>query len=104
MKVAMTVELTARDRYVIAKHYGGRRSRATREQARRFVRGAVSWALREQAGALPRRQRGVVDRLADGQQDRPAEEVMVEPIERQMDLFAGAGIGNGSLIGEGTDR
>lgn len=99
MKVRFCIEVGDRDRYVIAKHYRSGRARATRAQVRRFVVGALTWALREQADALPRRSRAKAASLPEA----PAREAMRPPAERQMDLLAGV-VGEMDMQAKGRNR
>lgn len=88
MKVRLTVAIDDRERYIISKYFEAagepKRARATRDQVRRFVSGAVGAVVREQAAAFKRRQRSTAARLADGTPQRVA---IPRTPEHQLDLF-----------------
>lgn len=88
MKVRLTVDLNGYERYVIARYFGHGPSRASRQQARAFVQGAVRSAVRERADAMRGRQRATARRLAAGDPE-PAERPLRDPEEKQLNLLAG---------------
>ena len=80
MKVRLAVDVDERQRFVIAKYFKDARNRATREQVRAFVAGALVSAVREQADALRPRQRKTAVRLGAG---KPEQLALREPDEKQ---------------------
>jgi hypothetical protein len=83
MRVRLSVDVGPRARYVIAKYFGGDETRATREQVRRFVLGALESALREQTTTLRRRQQSHASRLPE---EHEIAAPLREPDEKQMSL------------------
>lgn len=65
MKVRLTIQVDSAARYVIAKYFGGKRTRATRDQVRRFAASALAGAVAERRSMLGGRSRTVVSRLSD---------------------------------------
>jgi len=95
VRVRLSVDLDARDRYVIARYFGpSGPARATRVQARAFVTGAVRSAIREHADAFRGRQRATVKRLAQGLPPELRGAELRAPVEKQLSLLSGAGDGN----------
>lgn len=92
MRVKITVEVDAADRYVVAAYFrpvatdkkDKVRSRATRAQVRRFVQGALRSAIKEQAGSLHGHTRATARRLREGRTGEP--EALVPPPEQQGSL------------------
>ncbi len=94
MKARVLVEVGDYERYVIARYFAAAaterrdktRTRATRAQVVRFVRGAIRSAVREQRDALPsRRMRAYAKRLQEAAPAMGADE-LVPPVEQQPSL------------------
>jgi hypothetical protein len=92
MRTRLTLDVSAFDRYVVARYFAVAatdrrdkvRTRATRAQVKRFVQAALRSAVKEQAALLRgRRSRGTVARLQVALQS--AEE-LVAPVEQQQSL------------------
>lgn len=94
MKVRLTIDVSEHDRLVIAKFFAaaappGRdrtRTRATRAQAKQFVRSALRTVVKDYADDLRGRTRGAASRLrlAAAEPDAP---LLPEPREKQQRLL-----------------
>lgn len=94
MKVNLSVDVDDRDRYTIAKYFAlcsevpadRTRVRATRAQVRRFLKGALRSAIKEQVANLRGREKATAARLAEGPRAVVETEELKPPREKQESL------------------
>lgn len=96
MKVRSLVEVSERQRLVIAKFFGAAapegsrdrvRTRATRKQVKRFIAHAVEAAVLEHTQVLRGRARAAAARLALPPGEQPQQMALPEPAEKQLTLY-----------------